>query len=259
MKFIAWIALAVGIVVTVVYVSSGITATVGGEEPIFAWLNGWLIGLILLLFVVPALFQVSRAVGGPSRAFRGAPIGRGTVTGVRRTGVSINDKPQLELALTVDTVDGASFPATTRLVVDLTELSTMKPGLTLPVRYLPGLPEKGVTIARDATPAEAQAALDGIQLARGEISRAQYEIGTRGTDAEAVVMSMSPTGEIRNGKSVLHLAIQITRADRSTFTIEQDRPIASALVPQVQPGRILRVRYLPGDETDYVILTQLNN
>ncbi|WP_411140595.1 hypothetical protein [Streptomyces sp. x-80] len=259
MKFIAWIALVIGVVVAVIYVSSGITATVGGEEPVFAWLNGWLIGLILLAFVVPALFQVSRAVGGPSRAFRGAPIGRGTVTGVRHTGVSINDKPQLELALTVDILDGASFPATTRLTVDLTEPGTVKPGRTLPVRYLPDRPEKGVVIARDVTPAEAQAALDSVQLVRGEISRAQYEIGTRGTDAEAVVMSMTPTGEIRDGKSVLHLVVQITRADRSAFTVEQDRPIPSALVPRVQPGRILRVRYLPDDETDYVILTQLNN
>jgi len=259
MKLIAWIAFAAGIVLTGIYVRSGIAATEAGDSAEFAWLNGWLIGVLLLLFVVPALFQVSRAVGGTPRAFQGAPIGRGAVTGVRRTGVIINNKPQLELELTVTGVEGAPFPATARLVVDLVDLNAMKPGLTLPVRYLPGQPEKGVVIARDVTPLDAQAAFNDIQVARGEISQAHYEIGTRGTDAEAVVMSMAPTGEVRDGKSVLHLVVQITRPDRSTFTIEQDRPIASAMVARVQPGCILRVRYLPGDETDYVILAQLNN
>ncbi|MEV0081739.1 hypothetical protein [Saccharopolyspora sp. NPDC050642] len=256
MRIIASMMLLPGVVLTVLYIKAGSTATAAGDDVVFAWLNVWIAGPILLLFAVPMLF--SNAPVGRDRKFRGAPIGRATVESVRRTGLTVNDNPQLELRVQVDTADGASFASTTRLILGLTELGAMKPGLVLPVRYLPGQPDRGVAVVRDASPQEVQAALNAIQLAKGEITPLQHEIGTRGVDAQAVVMSMVPTGEIRDGKSVLDLAVRITRPDGGTFDIRQDRPVLPKVVDQMQPGKILQVRFLPSDETDFVIISALN-
>ncbi|MEV0697071.1 hypothetical protein AB0I53_04005 [Saccharopolyspora sp. NPDC050389] len=256
MRVIASIMLLPGVVLTVLYIKAGLTATAAGDDVVFAWLNVWMAGPILLLFVVPMLF--SNAPVGGDRKFRGAPIGRATVESVRRTGLTVNDRPQLELRVLVDTADGVSFSSTTRLIADLTELATLKPGLMLPVRYLPGEPARGVAVVRDAPPHEVQATLDAIQLAKGEITPLQHEIGTRGIDAQAVVMSMTPTGEIRGDKSVLDLTVRITRPDGGTFDIQQNRPVLPQVVDQMQPGKILRVRYLPADETDFGIISALN-
>ncbi|MEV0051373.1 hypothetical protein AB0H34_12845 [Saccharopolyspora shandongensis] len=256
MRIIASFMLLPSIVLTVLYIKTGLTATADGDDVVLAWLNVWMVGPILLLFAVPMLF--SNAPIGGDRKFRGAPIGRATVESVRRTGLTVNDTPQLELRVQVDTADGASFASTTRLLVDLTELGAVKPGLVLPVRYLPGQPARGVAVVRDAPQQEVQEALNTIQLAKGEITPLQHEIGTRGVDAQAVVMSMAPTGEIRDGKSVLDLTVRITRPDGGTFDIRQDRPVLSRVVDEMQPGKILRVRYLPSDETDFVIVSALN-
>jgi hypothetical protein len=86
------------------------------------------------------------------RLLERAPIGIGTVVAVSRTGLTVNDQPQLDIELDVDTPDGRS---TARLLVDLTELSAVRPGVIVPVRYL----DNGkVAPANDATPAEIQAA-----------------------------------------------------------------------------------------------------
>ncbi|MGC7096837.1 hypothetical protein ACPZ19_19370 [Amycolatopsis lurida] len=75
----------------------------------------------------------------------------------------MNDQPQLEIQLQVDTADGRSFPATARQIVDLTDLAAVQPNATLPVRYLP---DGRVTLATDAALPELQSALNRIQQAK---------------------------------------------------------------------------------------------
>ena len=75
----------------------------------------------------------------------------------------MNDQPQLEIQLRVDTADGRTFPATMREVVDLTDLSAVQPNAILPVRYLS---DGRVALATDSpTPRAAGRARPG---ARGQ-------------------------------------------------------------------------------------------
>jgi hypothetical protein len=257
MKTISVIGLAVGLALTAVWLAGGLV----GDDP-SAWMNGWLAGPLLLLFGVPMLFSMSKVFGGGLAAltggvpkeFRGAPIGMGTVVGVTRTGLSVNDQPQLDIRLDVDTADGRTFPGTARQVVDLTDLATVVPGAVLPVRYLA---DGRVVLATDAAPHEMQAALDRVQVAKGLLTPHQLRITEEGVDASAIVLAMTPTGQTPDGRSALRLTLRVTRPDGSTFDVTQDKEVPPVAIGRVQPGMVVRVMYLPHDESDVAVLTSL--
>ena len=257
MKVLTWLGLAVGLGLTAAWVAGGLA---GDDES--AWLNGWLAGPVILLFVVPSLFSVDKLLGGGLAAltggvpeqFRGAPIGMGTVVGVARTGLTVNDQPQLDIRLEVDTADGRTFPATARQIIDITELSVVQPGAILPVRYLP---DGRAVLATDAAPHELQAALDRVQLAKGFLTPHQLRITEEGVDARAVVLDMVPTGQTPDGRTALRLSLRVTRPDGSTFDVTQDKKLPPVSIPQVQRGMVVRVKYLPHDESDVAVLTTL--
>lgn len=260
-KVINTVLLIAGLICTAMFVLTGL----GGDSPA-AWANGWLVGPILLLGVLPTTFSVGRMVDGPLRqlrglspkGFEGAPIAMGTVVSVSRTGLTVNDQPQLDILLDVDTMDGQSFRGTARTIVDLTELGALSPGAILPVRYRPGSTDGQVAIAADAPQAEMQAALDRVRVAKGLVTPRQLQIAEQGTETRAVVLAISPTGELRGDRAVMDLKLRVTRPDGSVFDLDQQKPIDASAIPQLQPGMVVRVRYLPHDESEAVVLTSLN-
>ncbi|MDA1362851.1 hypothetical protein O1R50_24755 [Glycomyces luteolus] len=259
-KTIAVIGIIVGAALTVVYVFTGLTS----DSPV-AWANGWMAGPILLLAVLPML-SISRMADGAIRemrgavakGFEGAPIAMGTIVSATRTGLSINDQPQLEILFDVDTMDGQSFRGVAKAIIDITEVASVVPGAILPVRYRPGSTDGRVAIAVDAPQQELQAVLDRVRVAKGLVTPRQLQIAEQGVEAKAVVLALSPTGEIQGDRAVMDLKFRVTRADLSTFDLDQRKPIDASAVPQVQPGMVVRVKYLPHDESELVVITALN-
>ena len=257
MKIIAWAALLISLACTALYLTTGLTS----ETPM-PWLNGFLVGPVFLATLVPTLFATAGKLDGglaalrgavPAR-FRGAPIGIGTVVAIGRTGLTVNGQPQLEIQLDVDTPDGRTFRATARQIVDLTELAAVRPGATLPVRYLP---DGRATLAIDAAREEMQAVLNAVQVSKGHITPRQLHIAEYGRDAQAVVLAMSPTGEVRNGRTVARLTLRVTRPDGSMFDVRTEKAIPPSAVSSLQAGQVAAVKYLPQDESDVAIVTSL--
>jgi hypothetical protein len=253
MKIIAWLITLVGLFVTYLYIQEGLT----GDGPM-PWLNGFLAGPICAVVVAPMLFRVAALLensgsgGRVPAGYRGAPIGMGTVVSSARTGLSVNDQPQLLITLDVDTQDGHTFRAEAKHLVDLTQLDMVQPGRMLPVRHLPG--DGRVVLATDAAPDELQRVLDQIRLAKGLVTPRQLQISQQGLESRAVVLSMTPTGEIRGDRAVASLGMRVTRPDGSTFDVVQEKALSPEMVTAVQPGAVVRVRYLAHDESELVIL-----
>lgn len=201
--------------------------------------------LMVVTFLIPFVGNGIRR----GNAFRGAPIGIGTVLSARRTGLTVNDRPQLEITLDVTTPDGTSFVGVARQLVDLTELGAVGQGATLPVRYRPGSADGKVVLATDASPAELQSVYNLVQAAKGHLDAHGLRIAEHGLDARAVVLAMRPTGELRGDRSVLDLTLRVTRQDGSGFHVNTEKAVPPALVPRVQPGSVITVKYLPGDES----------
>ncbi len=260
-KIINTALIVIGGLCTVMYLATGL-----GGDGALAWLNGWMAGPIILLTVLPVTGSVGGFVDGSMRELRGmapkgfenTPIAMGTVVSASRTGLTVNDQPQLEIVLDVDTQDGRSFRGTARSLVDLTELAAVVPGAIVPVRYRPDSADGRVAIAADAPQAELQAALDRVRLAKGLVTPRQLQIAEQGVDARAVVLSARPTGELQGDRAVMDLDLRITRADGTAFDLKQRKPVDAGAVAQIQPGSVVRVKHLPGDETEVVIFTALN-
>jgi hypothetical protein len=243
-KIIIWFDLVAALVVGGFWVAQGRTGD---------WTNGWLVALAVLVLLMPfSIVPRARTIGGVPREFRDAPIGIGTVVGATRTGRSVNDQPELAIELRVDTGDGRTFPAVARQVVDVTELAAVRPDAILPVRYLS---DGRVVLATDARPPELQAALDRVHMAKGWLTPRQLHIAEHGVDASAVVVSSTPAGPTGDGRLGTHLRLLVTRPDGSTFELTQEKKLPPASVAQVLPGMVVRVRYLPHDESDVAVLT----
>ncbi|MDT0266535.1 hypothetical protein RM844_09525 [Streptomyces sp. DSM 44915] len=258
MKFFSWLMAAIAAGLTVAFVLTGLNSD--GPMP---WLNGFMVGPILLVFVVPHLFTVGSMLDGATgakvaKAFRDAPIGVGTVVDLERTGLTVNDAPQMDILMDVDTLDGQSFRGVARQLVPLHELSMFQPGVMLPVRYLPGSSDGKVALATDADPREMQQAMNRVRVAKGDMTQKQLRIAEHGFATRAVVLAMAPTGEIRNDKAVVTFTMRVTRPDGTTFDIEQSKPMPASAIPQVQPGMVVGAQYLPHDESEVLLVTRAN-
>jgi hypothetical protein len=202
------------------------------------------------VLLVAATFMLPFGSGrrGRKRRFRGAPIGIGTVVSARRTGLTVNDQPQLEIVFDVATTDGQTFRGVARRLVDITELAAVAPGATLPVRYRPGSGDDTVVVATDASRAELQTVYNLVQMAKGHLDEHGLRIAEHGVDATAVVLAMRPAGEIRDDRSVLDMTLRVTRPDGTSYEVTAEKAVPPTLVPKVQPGSVVMVKYLPDDE-----------
>jgi hypothetical protein len=246
---IRWGGIAIIAAGTIMWVVTGFTST-DGE----GFLNGWVF-FPSFLFFVPMLVKIT---SGPSAsAFRGGELAMGTLRETRQTGLIVNDQPQLDLIFTVETADGQSFEGRARQIVPLTELAELTPGRMLPLRYLPGRADGLVGIATDATPDQVQELMLRRQVATGRLTPDAVRIVREGVQAQAVVMALAPTGEVRNGDAVIDLTLRITRPDGSVFDSTVSRPLPAAALPGLQVGCVTGVRYLSDNEADVLIEARL--
>jgi len=235
--------LAVCAVLVVLWIVTALTS--GDRSP---FLNDWLVTLVFLLMTLPFAF---RQTSTPSdREFAGGQFGVGTVVSVRRTGTTVNDQPEMDVVMDVETVTGETFRATGRRLVDLTTLSELVPGVLLPVRYAPGRKDGRVMIDLEATGEQMHAHIQEAAFARGETTARSMENYRHGFATTALVLAMRPTGEVRDGAAVIDLQYRVTRPDGTTFDTRRELEVPPIGIADVQPGRIVNARYLLQDESD---------
>lgn len=230
-----------------------VTALTSGDRS--PWVNDWLVLFVSASMLLPfILMQTSTPT---DREFTGGLPAIGVVIELRRTGTTINEQPEMDFVLSVETPDGETFRATSRRVVDLYSVTQIGPGTVLPVRYKPGRKRRTVLIEVDGSGEDLQTRMQLAAFARGEVTPSAMEMFRRGIRTTALVLDMRPTGEMREGSAVLDLKLRVTRADGSTFDIETEKVVEPIGVGDVQPGRIVNARYLPEDESEVVIETQV--
>ncbi|MET7771302.1 hypothetical protein [Nocardia sp. NPDC005366] len=238
--------------------------TFDSEYPYEIGWIGWQIALpIIALTVVPVVFAftgdgiLQAFTGLNSSEFQGGLIGLGTVKSFHHTGVTLNDQPQVRIEFSVEGADGKVFHSAARMIVPLTELALLRPGVVLPVRYLPGRTDK-VEVDLSGNGAQAQRAMNASMIRKGFTTEATLDIAERGIRAQAVVQSLSVPGEIRDGHSKIELGLIVTRPDGSTFGTRVQKFLPPTAVGNVQVGRIVQVHYLPENEREVVLSLPVN-
>lgn len=240
------------------YLLLGITTPPG--EYTDPWLDNMVIPIVavsVFFMSLPMVIVASALRGTNSRAMRNAPIGIGTVTGTKRTGLAVNGQPQLLISLTVRTADGGCFESVAKQFVDLTELSSVAPGVVLPVRYRPGRTEM-VQIDRSGDTAAIQAVYHQVQIRAGLTSQRSIDIATRGVTAQAVVAATRPTGRIVQGNPEMSLSLMVSRPDGSSYETTVTKVVAANLVGHLQVGRVVTCHYLPGAEHEVALQLAAN-
>ncbi|MFI5536669.1 hypothetical protein ACIA5H_09785 [Nocardia sp. NPDC051900] len=265
MKKIRSTALALGAAAIGYYVYHAVTYVPTSEwEPAgMGWLGVEMALPIIALTLIPIVFAftgegiLSALTGRNSAEFRDGLTGLGTVRSVRQTGVTVNDQPQVHVEFSVEGSDGKIFHSSAKMIVPLTELALLRAGVVLPVRYLPGRTDKvEVDLSGDA--AAAQHAMNESLIRKGITTRHKLDIAERGIATQAVVQSLSVTGNIRDGHSEVELGLVVTRPDGSSFATRVTKFLAPASVGRVQVGRVLRAHYLPENESEVVIALPVN-
>jgi hypothetical protein len=232
------------------YVWHGLTA-----DEVMPWLNGWMAAPIIALTVLPVVFSFTGGgFGGGSKALRNGPLAVGTIVDVQQTGMYINEQPQMRITMDVTTPDGQTFRGVAKQIVLLNEMSMVVPGVTLPVHYNPAKMDGTVRIANQADPAAVQEAFLRTRLATGEMSPEQYRVTQQGVDAQAVIVQMTPTGEVRNGGTVIDFVLQVTTPDGQTFESHPQKVIQPQQIASVQPGMVVQAQYIPGEDANQVLL-----
>ncbi|MEV0334053.1 hypothetical protein [Nocardia sp. NPDC050717] len=257
-------AVAFGILAIGYYLYYGLTYTpdefTGG---MLGWVGPQMALPIIALTIVPMVFAFTgdgifeAFTGRNSGEFREGEVGIGTIVGFRQTGVSVNDQPQVRIEFRVEGADGKVFDSQAKMIVPLTELALLQPGVVLPVRYLPGRTDK-VEVDRSGDQGAAQRAMNESLIRKGITTRAKLDIAERGIAAQAVVRSLDVPGRIRGGYTEVVLGLVVTRPDGSTFEARVDKYLPPTAIGSVQVGRIVQAHYLPGDEQEVVIALPVN-
>ncbi|MGW7293220.1 hypothetical protein ACWGIB_12660 [Streptomyces xiamenensis] len=203
------------------------------------------------------------AGGNSAKMRKEGLLGVGTVLSARPTGVEINGRPVLRVALSVLGARDETFEAYAKVTLgpmDGTQL--VRPGAMLPVRYLPGhRPGEVVRVEIDFSgdTAQAQAAINRAMVKRGVTTERRLDIAARGVAAQAVVRALEVTGTVRDGMAELALELVVTNpGDGSTFPATVRRFLPADAVPRVQVGRMVKVHYLPGAEDEVVLAFSLH-
>ncbi len=96
------------------------------------------LGLGLLLWAR----KWQRAAAEAERIKAQAVAGTATITGMRQTGVTLNEQPQIELHLQVSTETHGAYPVSVKEYVPLMMLGVLSSGRPLPVKVDPANPQR---------------------------------------------------------------------------------------------------------------------
>ncbi|MBJ8339003.1 hypothetical protein JGU71_08915 [Antrihabitans sp. YC3-6] len=228
-----------------------------------AWANGLMalpivaVAALIFAFAFTGDSIMSALTGRNSAAYQRGLIGIGTIRAVRQTGMRLNDQPEVRIDFHVESADGKIFDSYAKMIVPFTELALLRPGVVLPVRYLPERTDR-VEVDRSADRSQAQYVIDQAMIRKGVTTPEKLDIAARGVVASAVVQSLNVPGEIRNGSSKIELGLAVTRPDGSMFTTRVEKFLPPGAAQHVQVGRIVTVHYLPSNEHEVVVALPVN-
>lgn len=190
---------------------------------------------------------------------QGVP-GQAQVVGMRQTGVSMNEQPQIELNLSVQTEMHGAYPVTVKEYVPMMLLGTLSSGRPLPVKVDPANPqrlviewESAMSMPMGGTPVS-QMPQPPAPLPRAEADAEKQRILATGISGTARIVSTVPTGNVDDQGQPIHtmmLVIEIPGRDPIQGPAMAGIPPERA--EQLEAGDEVPVKGDPNDPTKVAI------
>lgn len=181
-----------------------------------------------------------------------AQLGVGRVEKVTWTGLSVNDVPQYRLTLRVRGTDLQEFTGQLSLFIRPHELGTFAPGTIMPVAYEPEKPTM-LALVPEHRQEEARDQLHRQQVQLGLADPQAMEIHERGLPTTGVILTTTPTGEIRHGYTGLEVTVRF--ADSHGNPVERSKRmfLPQSMLGQLTAGRQVDLWVLPEDDTRFIL------
>lgn len=221
------------------------------------------IALVVSIVIVSIVWTVTSVQGafeaagfGSRKPAKNSEIAFGTLVSATQTGVFMNEQPQMALTFDVQPLNGPAFQGIAKTIVPLHELHAIKEGMLLPLRITPG--KTKVKLAEGENADHMNQLLLQHQLKTGAITPMQAQIAQEGTQAQAVILGFSPTGEIRGNATVATVDVRVSRPDGTSFDMTVEKAFPANQLHLVQTGRIVNVQYLEQIDNDLVFALPLD-
>lgn len=209
-----------------------------------------LIGLIPVILGMIVIY-VGWRLGSPTPTSN-AQLGVGSVEKVTWTGLSVNDVPQYRLTLRVRGTDIQEFTGQLSLFIRPHELGTFAPGTIMPVAYEPENPTM-LALVPEHRQEEARDQFHRQQVQLGLADPQAMEIHERGLPTTGVILTTTPTGEIRHGYTGLEVTVRF--ADSHGNPVERSKRmfLPQSMLGQLTAGRQVDMWVLPKDDTRFIL------
>jgi len=223
----------------------------------------YLTGGILALVGIPLTWAgvKARARYRDAQALRrtGLP-GLGQITGLRQTGLSMNDQPQVEITLNVQVEGRAPYTVTRKEYVPMMLLGTLTSGAPLPVRVDPADPED-LTIEWEqaggspmGVPAGFPAVIGGTNLPTEQTLEAnRTRLRQSGLDGRASIDRAEDTGVQIGDNHVVLLSVTVTRPGSNPYAVSFPGAVPASHMGRCTPGSTVAVKIDPGNPKDLMI------
>ena len=152
-----------------------------------------------------------RAAADAERIKAQGVAGNATILGMRQTGVTLNEQPQIELRLQVSTQMHGPYEVTLKEYVPLMLLGALSSGRPLPVKVDPANPQRVIIEWESAGGFGAPPGQAGnAATAQGDPADVKKRLLERGVPGTARVISSAPTGQTdAEGRPVYSMMLEI--------------------------------------------------
>lgn len=172
----------------------------------------------------------------------------GSVEKVTWTGLSVNDVPQYRLTLRVRGTDLQEFTGHIRPH----ELGTFAPGTIMPVAYEPEKPTM-LALVPEHRQEEARDQFHRQQVQLGLADPQAMEIHERGMPTTGVILTTTPTGEIRHGYTGLEVTVRFAYSHGNPAERSKRMFLPQSMLGQLTAGRQVDLWVLPEDDTRFIL------
>jgi len=247
-----------GIAVAVVGVLVAIAAvllTIRDTKTLLMTLGVIVLAVVSVIFAIKPHMKTLMSLFFP-RQMKDGRTTIGKIISVQQTGTYINRQPECAIQVSFETADGRKITSVANATLPLTALAQFQPGAPIPVRYEAADPQSMV-IDLEAEPAVLQKAFNQLRIKQGLATEEGIEVAEKGIRAQGVVLSMVPTGKILEGHAELRLQMKVTKPEGGVFEASITKFVPPQLLPKLQPGNVVEVAYMPGDEQNLVLRMSL--
>jgi hypothetical protein len=184
---------------------------------------------------------------------QGVP-GQAQIVGMRQTGVSLNDQPQIELNLSVQTEMQGAYPVTVKEYVPMMMLGALSSGRPLPVKVDPANPQRLVVEWESAMSLPMDTAVDQIPQFPAEANAEKQRILATGIAGTARIVSTAPTGNFDDqGRPIHTMMLVIEIPGREPIQGPAMAGIPPERAEQLEAGDEVPVKTDPNDPTKVAI------